>query len=163
MYSLSGATVAAFNVANTSLAGKLLNIGATTITWRATDANDNQVTCSSVVTVSHTGLVRPIVAPELVSNLTSVNQVTEPKVAPFTVKVMPNPTTNYFTLQFNSVSYEKLKITVIDITGRVVEQNPDVPANSILQLGNNYHPGVYIAEILQGKNKIVLRLIKEGN
>ena len=76
---------------------------------------------------------------------------------------MPNPTTNYFTLQFNSISYEKLKITVIDVTGRVVEQNPDVPANSTLQLGNKYHPGVYIAEILQGKNKIVLRLIKEGN
>ena len=162
MYSLSGATVVAFNAANTSLAGKLLNVGATTITWRATDANDNQTNCSSVVTVSRTTL-RNILTQPLVSNLPADNQVTEPKVAPFTVKVMPNPTTNYFTLQFNSVSYEKLKITVIDVTGRVVEQNPDVPANSTLQIGNKYHPGVYIAEILQGKNKIVLRLIKVGN
>ena len=76
---------------------------------------------------------------------------------------MPNPTSNYFTLQFNSQSYEKFKITVIDVIGRMIEQKPDVPANSTLQLGSKYHPGVYIAEILQGKNKVVLRLIKEGN
>ncbi|MEP6951038.1 MAG: T9SS type A sorting domain-containing protein, partial [Ginsengibacter sp.] len=159
VYSLSGATTVAFDGANTSLAGKPLNVGTTTITWTATDANDNVTTCSTVVTVTANG----VVAPALVSKLQGENRVSEPKAVSFTVKVMPNPTTTYFTLQFNSPGYEKLKITVIDITGRVVEQNPNVPANSTLQIGNSYHPGVYIAEILQGKNKIVLRLIKEGN
>lgn len=31
-----------------------------------------------------------------------------------------------------------------------------------LQLGNSYHPGVYIAQFLQGTDKVSLRLIKEG-
>lgn len=154
IYSLSGATTDAFEEENTSLNNVKLNVGTTTITWRATDVNGNVSTCTTVVTVTHTGFVAPDpderMAPDQVA-------------APFTVKVMPNPTSNYFTLQFNSKSYEKFKITVTDVSGRAIEQNPDVPANSTLQIGNNYHPGVYIAEILQGKNKVVLRLIKEGN
>ena len=120
-------------------------------------------TCTTIVTVTRTSSRNSIVAPALVSKIPGDNQVTAPKPVAFTVKVMPNPTSNYFTLQLNSLTYEKFKITVIDITGRIVEQRADVPANSTLQLGNKYHPGVYIAEILQGKDKIVLRLIKEGN
>jgi hypothetical protein len=50
----------------------------------------------------------------------------------------------------------------MDITGRVIEQRTDVPANTTIQLGDKYHPGIYIAEFIQGKNKITLRLIKEG-
>jgi hypothetical protein len=38
VYCLSGATVSAYASSNTSLAGKLLKIGTTTITWKATDA-----------------------------------------------------------------------------------------------------------------------------
>ena len=159
IYSLSGATVVAFNAANTSLAGKPLNPGNTTITWKATDGSDNATTCTTVVSVSHSS----IAAPTIVSKIPPDNQATEAKVAPFTVRVMPNPTSYYFTLQLSSQSYEKFKITVTDVLGRIVEQRPDVPANSTLQLGNKYHPGVYIAEILQGKSKVVLRLIKEGN
>ncbi|MEP6952053.1 MAG: hypothetical protein ABI863_22375 [Ginsengibacter sp.] len=45
----------------------------------------------------------------------------------------------------------------------MIEPKTDVPANSTLQLGNTYRTGVYIAEIIQDKNKVVQRLIKEGN
>jgi len=151
--------VVAFNAANTSLAGKLLNTGNTTVSWRATDASDNTASCSSVITVTHVNSF----APSLISQLPADPQVTEQKVSPFTVKVMPNPTSYYFTLQLKSISNEKFKITVVDITGRMVEQKADVQANSTLQLGSSYHPGVYLAEIQQGKNKVILRLIKEGN
>jgi hypothetical protein len=51
---------------------------------------------------------------------------------------------------------------VTDITGRVVEQRTSVSANSTLQLGSQYHPGIYIAEFIQGYDRITLRLIKEG-
>ena len=163
IYSLSGATVAGYSISNTSLAGKKLNVGTTTITWKATDGSNNVTTCNTIVKVTRSGSNNTIVTPAIVSKLPADNQVTEPKPVTFTVKVMPNPTSYYFTLQLNSQSYEKFKITVIDVTGRVIEQKTDVPANSTLQLGNKYHPGVYIAEILQGKNKVVLRLIKEGN
>ncbi|MGN6296327.1 MAG: T9SS type A sorting domain-containing protein [Ginsengibacter sp.] len=78
------------------------------------------------------------------------------------IKVMPNPTSYHFTLILKSLSSENVKLTVTDITGRIVEQRPSVSANSSLQLGAQYHPGVYIAEFIQGQNRITLRLIKEG-
>jgi hypothetical protein len=78
------------------------------------------------------------------------------------VKVMPNPTSYYFTLELKSLSQEKIKVIVTDITGRVLEQRTDIPANSTIQLAGNYHPGIYIAEFLQGSDKVTIRLIKEG-
>lgn len=77
------------------------------------------------------------------------------------VKVLPNPTSYYFNLALKSGSKEKVTITVIDVTGRVIEQQT-AAANSTLQLGNKYHPGIYIAEVRQGNDKVILRLIKEG-
>jgi hypothetical protein len=78
------------------------------------------------------------------------------------IQVMPNPTSYYFTLILKSLGKENVKLTVTDITGRVVEQRTSVPANSSLQLGSQYHPGIYIAEFMQGNDRITLRLIKEG-
>jgi hypothetical protein len=78
------------------------------------------------------------------------------------ITVMPNPTSYYFTFIMKSLSKENVKLTVTDITGRVVEQRSSVAANSTLQLGSGYHPGIYIAEFIQGNNRINLRLIKEG-
>jgi hypothetical protein len=75
---------------------------------------------------------------------------------------MPNPSPYQFTLVLKSLSKEKLILTVTDITGRVIEQRTDIPANSTIQLGGHYHPGVYIAQFLQGNDKVTTRLIKEG-
>jgi hypothetical protein len=79
-----------------------------------------------------------------------------------TVKAMPNPSPYQFTLVLKSLSKEKLILTVTDITGRTIEQRTDIPANSTIQLGGHYHPGVYIAQFLQGDDKVTLRLIKGG-
>jgi hypothetical protein len=81
-------------------------------------------------------------------------------VKELTVKVMPNPAPLFFTLNIQSPDNGKIKITVVDIAGRVIEQRTDVSANSTIQIGSSYHPGVYFAEVMQGKVKIVLRLIK---
>jgi len=78
------------------------------------------------------------------------------------VKVAPNPTSYYFTLGLQSLSKENIKLVVTDITGRVIEQRTDVPANSTIQLGSSYHPGIYIAQFLQGTDRVTIRLIKEG-
>jgi hypothetical protein len=79
-----------------------------------------------------------------------------------TVKAMPNPASTFFTLGLKSLSNEKIVVTITDIIGRVIEQRTDIPANSTIQLGGHYHPGVYLAEFLQGKDKVTIRLIKEG-
>ena len=151
IYSLSGATTAAFNSNNRSLNNVKLNVGTTTITWRATDVNGNVSTCTTLVTVNGSG-----------NTSAYRNNDNDVDSDPLTVKVAPNPTSYYFTLQFKSVSNEKMKINVTDLAGRVIEKMPDVPANSTLQMGHRYHPGIYFTEVMQGKQKVVLRLIKEG-
>jgi hypothetical protein len=78
------------------------------------------------------------------------------------VKVMPNPTSYYFTLELKSLSNENIKVTVTDVTGRIIEEKTDIPANSTIQLAGNYHPGIYIAAFQQGNDKVTIRLIKEG-
>ena len=78
------------------------------------------------------------------------------------VTVMPNPASYNFTLILKSLSNENVKLTVMDITGRVIEKKTNVSANSTIQLGDNYHPGVYILKLLQDKDEVTLRLIKEG-
>ena len=76
------------------------------------------------------------------------------------VTVMPNPASYFFTLDMQSTSHEKIQIVVTDVTGRIIERKSDVSANSTLQIGSTYHQGVYFAEVFQGKERVILQLIK---
>lgn len=104
-------------------------------------------------------------AREMNPNATSAYDPTqgEEGLGKLSVTVMPNPASYHFTLVLKSQSNENVKLTVTDITGRVIEMKTNVSANSTIQLGDNYHPGVYIAKLLQGKDIVTLRLIKGGN
>ncbi|HEY5390774.1 MAG TPA: Ig-like domain-containing protein, partial [Hanamia sp.] len=148
VYSLSGATVDGFDRDNTSLNNVRLNIGITTITWKATDVNGNVSTCSSTVTVNGNG------------NPKNFGRIAEPSLS---VKVAPNPTSNYFTLQFKSESIEKVNMKVVDVTGRTVEEIRNIWPNSTIQIGGKYHPGIYLVKAIQGTESVSLKLIKEGN
>jgi hypothetical protein len=150
VYSLSGATVAAFAPGNTSLAGVAFNVGTTTITWRATDASGNQQTCTTNVVVSPASTFTK----QAYSNEVNGSEVN------LTVKAMPNPTSNYFRLQIKTGGKELLSILVTDLTGRVIEQINGIVPNSTLELGHKYQTGVYMTEIMQGKKRFTLRLIK---
>jgi hypothetical protein len=78
------------------------------------------------------------------------------------VKVSPNPTSNYFNFTIGSASNDKVHISVADNVGRIMEMRTVSP-NSNLQLGEKYHPGSYFIEFIQGTQRVVLKLIKEGN
>ena len=77
------------------------------------------------------------------------------------VRVLSNPSMSDFTLMISATSItEKITLRVVDIYGRVVEQRVYSSANQTVKLGNQYHSGLYFVEILQGKEKKVLKLIK---
>jgi uncharacterized delta-60 repeat protein len=78
------------------------------------------------------------------------------------VKVFPNPASGYFTLQLQSGNSAPAALRVTDILGRVVEAKAGVAANSTLQLGTNYRPGVYYVEVVQGSDKRIVKLVKEA-
>lgn len=79
----------------------------------------------------------------------------------FSVKVLSNPTMTDFTLMITATaSSEKMTVRVADIHGRVIEQKVYGSANQTVKLGEQYHPGLYFVEIMQGTEKKVLKLIK---
>ena len=76
------------------------------------------------------------------------------------VTVMPNPTTTYFTVKFESKYETLINMRVMDGRGRVVDAASKIGANSTIQIGHNYSSGTYYAEIIQGNKRKVIQLIK---
>jgi hypothetical protein len=49
----------------------------------------------------------------------------------------------------------------MDVLGRVVEVKNNMAVSEKYTFGNGLKPGIYLAEIIQGKNRKVIRLVKK--
>ncbi len=79
------------------------------------------------------------------------------------IQAMPNPSTNYFTIKIEGLSDgEKTSLKVTDLLGRLMEKKESINNNSILTIGHNYQPGIYIVEIYQGLMRKQFKLIKSS-
>ena len=76
------------------------------------------------------------------------------------VKVLPNPSRSFFTIKTKSLSSLPLSFRVFDALGRVIETRRGQPANSLIQIGHQFKPGLYYAEIIQGQEKQIVKLMK---
>lgn len=76
------------------------------------------------------------------------------------ITVMPNPSTTYFTLKFESKYQTPVNLRVMDASGRVVDAKSKISPNSIIQIGAGYTSGNYFAEMIQGTRRKVVQLIK---
>jgi hypothetical protein len=54
-----------------------------------------------------------------------------------------------------------LEIKVTDAMGRLVERRTSLAANGTLYLGDRYRPGIYFVEVIQGKQRQVLKLVRQ--
>ena len=78
------------------------------------------------------------------------------------VRVYPNPSTNYFTLNIEaSDNKEKISVRLIDVAGRVVEVRNNLTGDQVLKIGTNLKAGLYIAEIRQGNSSKQIKLLKQ--
>ena len=123
-----------------------------TITVKATDAYGNATTGTVTVSVPHSK------APVTINRAAAAK---EPTATALSVKALPNPTTDHFTLVTRSASDQPLTIKVTDNAGRVLETRSGMAANGTIQFGSRYRPGVYLVEIAQGDTKQVLKLVKQ--
>lgn len=78
----------------------------------------------------------------------------------FTVKAYPNPSAGRFGLAVQSRRDELLQIRVVDVLGRLVEQKNNLPANQLIEIGQQYRTGVYFVQVIQGAKTKTLRLEK---
>ncbi|TDH26763.1 T9SS type A sorting domain-containing protein [Segetibacter sp. 3557_3] len=76
------------------------------------------------------------------------------------IKALPNPTIACFTLILQSDKVESMDVKVIDAVGRLIEMRSKVASNSSLTIGDKYRPGIYYVEIVQGSERVILKLIK---
>jgi len=88
-------------------------------------------------------------------------QIAPVEMPVFEVKVVNNPTVNYFTLNISSTRNENISVRVSDVHGRIIEVKENMSQSQVLRLGAHYSSGVYFAEVTQGKDRKVLKLIKQ--
>jgi len=76
------------------------------------------------------------------------------------IKVLPNPTTDNFRLLVQTYSKELLQIRITDASGRVLENYSNVSPYSVIKIGDKFISGVYFAQVIQGKQSKVVKLVK---
>jgi outer membrane lipoprotein-sorting protein len=110
-------------------------------------------------TVVGSGSTVVIVNPNVIA--TATKTVPENVITPqlFEVKALPNPTSDKFVLQVKTSNKEPIHIHVMDITGRKLKEMKVGPYETVT-FGNEFIQGIYLVEIIQGKNHKVIKLEK---
>lgn len=80
--------------------------------------------------------------------------------AAFNVKVLNNPSKNFFTLQLQSSNTETIELRVMDLQGRRI-LSKRIAAQGTYSFGQELMSGTYIVEIVQGAERKTLKLIKQ--
>lgn len=75
-------------------------------------------------------------------------------------KIIPNPSTQYFNLQINSGSKEKIAVKLLDISGRLISTMTG-EKNQVIRFGDNLRPGLYMVEVIQGDQRRVYKVVKQ--
>jgi len=80
----------------------------------------------------------------------------------FNVVVTPNPSNHSFSITVHSNNgIGKISVRVVDVLGRVLENRNSVTEGQTFRLGENYKPGIYLVEAIQGNERKTLKLIKQ--
>lgn len=78
----------------------------------------------------------------------------------FEIKAIPNPSVDNFNMYFKGSNVNPVSVRVTDLSGRLVEMHEKVGSTSIIGLGQNWKIGIYFAEVTQGNQRRVVKLIK---
>jgi trimeric autotransporter adhesin len=75
------------------------------------------------------------------------------------IVAMPNPSAKSFSLNVIGNGNSQLILRVMDISGRIIEVR-NVSSGQTIKIGENYRTGMYFAEVLQGKERKIVKLVK---
>jgi|GEM_PF-4555888 len=84
----------------------------------------------------------------------------QPELNNFDVTVSPNPSSTDFKLIVQSNSSKTISIRLFDISGRVISTINKIQRNETVTVGSSLTGGTYIAEVSQGSNSKIVKLIK---
>jgi len=92
-----------------------------------------------------------------------VAKTTKPETVPaksLELGAFPNPSTGDFILNINSSKKDKIQLLVYNVLGNVIEKKT-VFVNQNYKIGSLYTPGIYFAELTQGKESVRIKLVKQ--
>ncbi len=78
----------------------------------------------------------------------------------FSARIFPNPTSHHFTIQISSPDNSKCLLIIKDLLGREIERKENISVDEQINFGYHFTNGIYFAEVIQGNERKVLRLIK---
>lgn len=86
--------------------------------------------------------------------------VVSTKEESFHTRIYPNPSMHEFNVEVTSKSNEPILLSVMDLSGKVLVRDWVVSNGMSTKLGHILRSGIYFAEIIQGRNKQVVKLMK---
>jgi hypothetical protein len=78
----------------------------------------------------------------------------------FQVLAMPNPSSTIFNLQIKGTNDSPVTVKILDMFGQVVEVHQKIASNTSLKVGRRLAAGSYFAEVTQGNQRKIVRLVK---
>ena len=125
--------------------------------WTLDNSSTNDATANYV----NSNLTAITLSELSLGNSTSLTVDENPIVAKFNVMAYPNPFSSSFKLAVTTSSLERVKVSVYDVTGRLIEQhNIAVSEIANQEIGDHYPSGVYHIIITQESESKTLRVIK---
>ena len=76
------------------------------------------------------------------------------------VKVLPNPSRNYFQLNITGNAQGTIRLRITDFLGRVMEDRKLEGMTPQIKVGENWINGTYILEVIQGEERKTIQLVK---
>jgi hypothetical protein len=76
------------------------------------------------------------------------------------VTAMPNPTIDYANLAIKGQKNVPISVRVLDVFGQILEKHEKVLPGSTIRLGRTWANGTYFAEVIQGEQRKVVKIIK---
>jgi len=116
------------------------------------------ITCSTVGT---RGVVEPLITRQTMTDQLD-KRATDwmPVNKTLQAEVMPNPSSTFFNLSIRGRNELPVTIKIMDMFGRVVERHERIAANTVLKVGSRWINGSYYAEIIQGDQRRIIKILK---
>ena len=92
---------------------------------------------------------------------TTSNPLAETEEKTFTLLASPNPSSGAFRLQVNLPAEASATLRIMDIYGRLLEVKQNLGGSRVVTVGHTYTAGIYIAELQQGSQRRVIKLVKQ--
>jgi hypothetical protein len=138
------------------------NVGVTTITYTVKDAANNTATCSFNVRVRGSNNCNPTVM--LTNNVMVTDEVMKKvgakQITNQAVKIYPNPSNQFFTLETSLATNERMELRVFDSNGKLVEQLSSITSMPV-RFGSDLHPGLYLVKIIRDKDIATIKVVKQ--